>query len=220
MLLVAIESWIAGLGAFAGLTTLAYAILRVFNSLRRPSGREELGARFALRTPVLLAATILFVGVSAVLWRPLPIQPQAWPRVLLLSVSVPLFFGGLGLYLWGIQSLGQMFGPSSGLGVRLYAKHRLVTAGPYAHVRHPMYLGVISTAIGSLLLYRTWATLGFAITMLGLAVRARREEGLLAQEFGTEWNAYASYVPPWFPRLRRRKAGSLKNHKGGRETRS
>ena len=201
------EQVIEVLGAFAGSATLAYALLRMFRSLRQPSGREEAGARFALRAPVLLVATILFVGVGVLLWRPLPIHPQSWLRVVLLSIGAPLFFGGLALYLWGIRSLAQMFGPSSGFGVRLHAKHRLVTAGPYAHVRHPMYVGVISTAIGSLLLYRTWTSLGFAIIMFGLAVRARREEGVLAQEFGNEWKAYASQVPPWLPRLRWRKEG-------------
>lgn len=207
MLLDPMEQWIRSLGAIAGLATLAYAILGMFKSLRQPSGREELGARFALRAPVILVATILFVGVGALLWRPLPIQPQSWLRVALLSVGAPLFFGGLALYLWGMRSLGQMFGPSSGFGVRLHAKHRLVTSGPYAHVRHPMYLAVIATAIGSLLLYRTWASLGFAIIMFGLAVRARREESVLSREFGAKWEAYASHVPPWLPRLRGRKEG-------------
>ncbi len=70
-----------------------------------------------------------------------------------------------------------------------------------------MYLGVVSTAIGSLLLYRTWTSLGFVIIVFGLAVRARREESVLAQEFGTEWEAYASHVPPWLPRLGGRKEG-------------
>jgi protein-S-isoprenylcysteine O-methyltransferase Ste14 len=202
-----LEQWIRSLGAIAGLTTLAYAIVGMFKSLRQPSGREERGARFALLAPVLLAATILFVWLGALLWRSLPIQPQSWLRVVLLSVGAPLFFGGLALYLWGMRSLGHMFGPSSGFGVRLHAKHRLVTTGPYTHLRHPMYLGVISTAIGSLLLYRTWTSLGFAIIMFGLAIRAKREESVLAQEFRGEWDAYASQVPPWLPRLRGRKEG-------------
>ena len=152
-----------------------------------------------------LAATILFVLVGALLWRPLPMEVQSWQRVIMISVGVLLFFGGLTLYLWGMRSLGRMFGPSSGFGVRLYATHRLVTTGPYAHVRHPMYLAVITTATGSFLLYRTWAALGFAITMFGLAVRARREESVLTREFGSEWEAYASEVPAWLPRLRRRR---------------
>jgi len=204
----AIELWIARLGAFAGLATLAFAILAMFRALQQPTGREEHGARLALRAPALLVATLLFIAVGALLWRPIPIQPHGWLRALLLATATPLFFGGLALYLWGMRSLGQMFGPSSGFGVRLHAKHRLVTRGPYGLVRHPMYLGVIFTAIGSLLIYRTWASLGFAIIMFGLAVRARREEAILSQEFGSEWETYTSRVPPWLPRLRARKAGA------------
>lgn len=205
MSLDSLEQWIRSLGAIAGLATLACAIVGMFKSLRQPSGREERGARFALRVPVLLVATILFVWVGVLLWRPLPVQAQTLLRVILLCVGALLFFGGLALYLWGMRSLGQMFGPSSGFGVRLKATHRLVTTGPYALVRHPMYLAVIAAAIGCLLLYRTWAALVLVIIMFGLAVRARREESVLVQEFGPEWEAYASQVPPWLPRLRRRR---------------
>ena len=204
MIMDTLERWIRSLGGIAALGTLAYAILSMFRSLRRPKGREEAGARFALRAPALLVATLLFVLVGALLWRPLPLQVGPWLRVLLLAFGSVLLFGGLGLYLWGMRSLGAMFGPSSGFGVRLQAAHRLITTGPYAHVRHPMYLAVIASAIGTLLLYRTWAALGFATIMAGLVVRARREERVLAQEFGPEWEAYAAHVPPGFPRLGRR----------------
>jgi protein-S-isoprenylcysteine O-methyltransferase Ste14 len=196
-----VEGWIGTLGAIAGLASLAYAILSMFSSLRRPSGREERGARLALRSPVLAVATVLFVLACAVAWRPLPTQPPFWLRITLLVFGAPLFFGSLTLYLWGLRALGEMFGPSSGFGVRLYARHRLVTRGPYAYIRHPMYLGVIGAAIGSLLLYRTWAALALAIMMFGTVVRARREETILSEELGAKWEAYASEVPPWLPRL-------------------
>jgi len=201
------ERWIRILSAIAGLASLAYAIIAMFKSLLRPTGREEGGARFALRAPVLLVATLLFVVAGALTWRPLPVEPSPWLRVALLAVGAPILLGGLALYLWGMLGLGQMFGPSSGFGVRLHAEHRLISTGPYAYVRHPMYLGVIAAAIGSLLLYRTWAALAFAIIMFGTMVRARREERVLAQEFGPQWEAYASQVPAWLPRLRRRRNG-------------
>ncbi len=200
----AIERWTRSLGAIAGLGTLLYAVAGMFASLQRPRGREEHGAPVVLRAPLLALATILFVWIGALLWHSLPLQVPPWLRVLLLCVGAFLFYGGLALYVWGMRSLGAMFGPSSGFAVRLYAGHRLVTTGPYAHVRHPMYLAVMAAAMGSLLLYRTWATLGFAAIMFGLVVRARREERVLAQEFGPEWQTYASQVPAWLPRLRGR----------------
>jgi protein-S-isoprenylcysteine O-methyltransferase Ste14 len=201
MVLETIEQWLHGLGAIAGLATLAAALVAMFRSLRRPAGREERGARFALRGPVLLVVTVLFLGAGALLWRPLPFDAPPWLRVILLVAGGTLFYGGLALYLWGLRTLGRMFGPSSGFGIRLQSSHRLVTTGPYAYIRHPMYLAVIGVGIGSLLLYRTWAALFFAVTMLGLVVRARREERVLADEFGLAWKVYAARVPAWFPRL-------------------
>ncbi len=207
MMLNAAELWIRTLGAIACTATLAIALAAMFVSIRRPVSREEPGARFALRTPVLLAATILFFGAGALLWRPLPIHAPLWLQAAALTVGGPLFFGGLALYLWGLFTLGRMFAPSSGFGVRVQAAHRLVTAGPYARIRHPMYLAVIAAALGGLLLYRTWAALCCAVIMFGLAVRARREEGVLSQEFGPEWRAYASRVPAWLPRFGRGQRG-------------
>jgi protein-S-isoprenylcysteine O-methyltransferase Ste14 len=56
-------------------------------------------------------------------------------------------------------------------------------------------------AWGSLLLYQTWASLGFAVMMLGLVVRARREERVLEDEFGNQWREFAARVPAWLPRV-------------------
>lgn len=103
-----------------------------------------------------------------------------------------------------MRTPGARFGPSTGFAVRLQAAHHLVANGPDAHVRHPMFLEVLVTAIGSLLLYRTWATLLLAIGVFGLLVRARREEKVLEKEFGAIWQACAARVPQWLPRVQRR----------------
>jgi len=199
--LAAVEDWTRTLGAIISLASLSYAAVAMLKSLRRPAGREDRGARIILRAPVLLTATVLFLWVGYMLWRPLQVQMQPWLRVMLLPLAILLFFGGLALYLWGLRSLREMFGPSTSFAVRLHAGHRLITSGPYAYIRHPMYLAVIITAIGSVLLYRTWATLAFTIAMFGLPIRARREENVLAEEFGPEWEAYATRVPMWLPRF-------------------
>ncbi len=81
-------------------------------------------------------------------------------------------------------------------------EHRLITIGPSARVRRPMYLAVIAAGIGGLLIYRTWAMLFFAAAMFGLAVRARREETALAAEFGAAWEAYLRR-PAWLPQALR-----------------
>jgi protein-S-isoprenylcysteine O-methyltransferase Ste14 len=202
MTLNAVEQTIRNLGAVAGLAALVIAVTAVLLSVRKPAAREEAGARLALRPTNLLVATVVFLTIGVLLWHPVPVDLSPWPRVALLLTGSLLFFGGVALYLLGMRSLGEMFAPSVSFGVRLQAAHCLVMTGPYAHVRHPMYLGVMATALGTFLLDRTWGSLLFAAGMFGLVIRARREERVLAEEFPVEWAAYASRVRAWRPRLR------------------
>jgi Cu+-exporting ATPase len=83
------------------------------------------------------------------------------------------------------------------------AGHQLVTQGPFAIVRHPMYSGIMLAALGSLLIYSTWTTLLFVCFAPLTIIRARREEAALAAEFGEQWQAYCKRVPAFVPRLKR-----------------
>ncbi len=94
-----------------------------------------------------------------------------------------------------------MFGISSGFGATLYQDHKLIRIGPYRYVRHPMYLAVILAAFGALLIFRTWAMVLFSVLSLGVILRARREERLLGEEFGEEWEAYCQEVNGWIPTI-------------------
>ena len=195
----ALELWLVRVGGLAGLATLAFAVWHMLASVRRPAGRQiGPGARL-LRAPILALGTLLFLAAMVWLWRPLSFALPVAARIASLALGALLYFPSLGLYVWGLRTLGAMFAPSSGFGVRLHAGHRLITTGPFAFVRHPMYLAVISTGVGGLLLYRTWAMLLFAAAMVGLTVRARREEAALAAEFGADWEAYCRRVPAWLP---------------------
>ena len=198
--MLALELWLGRIGGLAGLATLALAVWHVLASVGRPAGRQiGPGARF-LRAPILALATLLFSAGMVWLWQPLPLALPDAARIACLALGALLYFPALGLYLWGLRTLGAMFAPSSGFGVRLHAEQQLITTGPFALVRHPMYLAVIAAGVGGLLLYRTWAMLLFAPAMFGLIVRARREEAALAIEFGADWAAYCRRVPAWLPR--------------------
>lgn len=188
-------------GAVAALGTLAVAVLGMMHSLWRPPSVEEGSAHQLLRPWLLLLMTVAFLGAGVVLWDPIPIDVQPGLRTVLLGVGSLLLFGGLALYLVGLRTLGTMFAPSSSFGVRLQKPRQLVTTGPYAYVRHPMYVAVITSSFGILLLYRTWAGAILTFCMFGLVFRARREERVLANTFGPEWEAYAARVPGWVPRV-------------------
>jgi protein-S-isoprenylcysteine O-methyltransferase Ste14 len=69
--------------------------------------------------------------------------------------------------------------------------HRVVTTGPYAHVRHPMYAGALGLVLGApLLLGSWWGLAGAALLILVMAMRAVLEERALKAELA----GYADYA--------------------------
>lgn len=200
--LITLEISIQLLAGIAGILTLGYAIYQTLLAQKRPTGTTTGAATSVLCTPYLVIATIIFCFGSYIFWQPLPIQMHWAARIILMLVGAAVFFPSLALYLWGLRSLGVNFNASSGFGVRLIQSHQLVICGPYARIRHPMYLAVILACWGGLLIYLTWTMLILAPLMLGLIIRARREDEALALEFGEAWQQYQQCVPGWFPRLK------------------
>jgi len=86
-------------------------------------------------------------------------------------------------------------------------EHRLATAGPYAYVRHPQYVGFILIMLGFLLQWPTLVTLAmFPVLAYMYARLARVEERDVIAEFGEEYLRYSSETPAFFLRLSRDKA--------------
>jgi protein-S-isoprenylcysteine O-methyltransferase Ste14 len=199
---MSLESAIRSLAALLGGAAIAAPVIRLLLITKRDPGRS-LGTGAPLRTgPAVLFMTLLLVGTGTLLWKPLPLYLPATARLTMLVAGGLAYLPGITFYLWGLLVLGAEFGVSSLFGAALHAGHRLVTHGPYALVRHPMYLGVLLAAGGALLIFRTWAMILFAPLSLVVSPRARREEVLLCVEFGESWMAYAAKVPKWIPRLR------------------
>lgn len=197
-----IEKWVQRLGGIVLLIPLSAILWGLFRGLGRPPGRAVGQPGRIMRAPMYLAIGIPYFGLCALLWRPLPLTLSRPARLAALMLGALLYFPGLALVLWGRLTLGEMYNVSSSFGAQLYADQRLVTRGPFAYVRHPMYLGILAASFGGLLLYRTWTLVFTTLNFLALIVRARREEQALAAEFGEQWEAYCDRVPAWLPRLR------------------
>ena len=111
--------------------------------------------------------------------------------------GVVIYAVGGALRLAPVFVLGRRF---SGL-VAIQPDHTLVTGGLYAIIRHPSYLGLLLTALGWSLAFRSGV--GLAITgliALVLAARMDAEERLLAATFGPEYDAYRARtwrLVPW-----------------------
>lgn len=96
------------------------------------------------------------------------------------------------------------FVKAGGTPVPLAPTERLVVSGFNRYVRNPMYVGLITSLLGQVLLFgnlRLLAYTAFA-TAAPVAFVHWYEEPTLARRFGEEYEAYRWAVPGWVPRLR------------------
>jgi len=117
------------------------------------------------------------------------------PALLLLGATI----AGAGelLRLWAVRHIGVISRTRSDrLGP-------LVSTGPFAFVRNPLYLGNIALWVGfAVSAHLVWLVPIF-IVVLSLEYHAivRWEEELLASRRGDEYRTYAARVPRWIPSI-------------------
>lgn len=195
--------WIRRIGLIALIATLTALLWGVGRGTQRPVGRTTGREPIVLRTPAFyLLASVCYFGLCVRLWRPISLALSRPACILAFLEGSLLYFLGLALVLWGRLTLAQMYNVSSSFGAQLYTDQQLVTHGPFAYMRHPMYLGVLLVGWGGLLLYRTWTFVLVLLHLPALLLRAQHEEQVLAAEFGEQWRVYSQRVPAWLPRLR------------------
>ncbi len=96
------------------------------------------------------------------------------------AVGVALFVAGYALVVWAMAS-NRFF--SQGVRIQTERGHVAITTGPYRFVRHPGYVGMISSLWGAVLMLGSpWSALP-AVVYVGLVgARTRLEDRLLLRE--------------------------------------
>lgn len=75
---------------------------------------------------------------------------------------------------------------------------RLVTTGPFAFSRNPMYMGHIIFLAGLALALHSWLAAALAVvTVLRFNARIRRDESRLVERFGEPYATYMTKVRRW-----------------------
>ena len=151
-----------------------------------------------------LGIVLQMVGYFLVFFQP-PHQPFL-PPVPALSGFVGILFSIFTVGLaaasgWLIYNSVRTLGRQWAMRARLVEDHKLITEGPYAYIRNPIYTGMLGMLIATGLATEHWIALAAAIVifMIGLMIRVRVEESLLRSQFGPEFDAYASRVPAVVP---------------------
>ncbi|HWM86592.1 MAG TPA: isoprenylcysteine carboxylmethyltransferase family protein [Kofleriaceae bacterium] len=114
-------------------------------------------------------------------------------------LGLPLVVAGAAALLWCIWDFART---GRGTLAPVDPPRALVRRGLYAHVRNPMYVGVVTTLLGEALFTGVAAIAGLAATMalvfhmfvLGY------EEPTLRRVFGASYEDYCRAVPRWLPR--------------------
>lgn len=113
-----------------------------------------------------------------------------WPRRITWQparrIGLPLIIGGAALASWATRAAGT---------TDLARPDELVTDGPYALSRHPMYLAWTAILLGIALFVRAaWLVLLMPLLAVLVHREARREEERLTRVFGVEYQAYQAQV--------------------------
>ena len=106
--------------------------------------------------------------------------------------------------LWFGCAAGAQLGKQLRVQAVVTADHRLVTSGPYAVVRHPIYLSLLVLFLATTFAFACKEALVVAlpIFLAGTELRIWAEDKLLASHFGEEFARYRARVKAYLPGLR------------------
>ncbi len=121
-----------------------------------------------------------------------------------LAVTASIFavftaVGSVSIIMAAVKTLGREWSVTA----RLVEGHKLATSGPYAHVRHPIYTGMLGMLLATGLAVSDWPAIIAALVVfsVGTIIRVRSEEKLLSGAFGPEFDAYSHRVRAIIPGL-------------------
>jgi len=112
-------------------------------------------------------------------------------------ICIALMVVGFLFAWWARIHLGRLWSGS----IAAKADHRVVDAGPYGIVRHPIYTGILLSILATMAAKGTIpAVVGALLIILGLWMKARLEEGFLREQLGADaYDAYRRRVPMLMP---------------------
>jgi protein-S-isoprenylcysteine O-methyltransferase Ste14 len=141
--------------------------------------------------------------VSAVALLSLPSVPLPLVNERFLSHGALYFWGGAALTaggllfsVWGRRHLGRNWSQA----VTVKEGHELITSGPYALVRHPIYAGLLLAFVGSAVARGEWrGLLAVALVFGALWHKLKLEEKWMRAQFGESYETYSRRVAALVP---------------------
>ena len=143
----------------------------------------------ALGRVAILIVAILIIRQPSI-WRHLSHLLVAHERILSHSITqvagIVLCLLGMAFAVWARIYLGRNWGQP----MSLRQEHELVTSGPYALVRHPIYTGLILALFGTALAQNLLLVVPFAGLWAYYLAGAVNEEKLMLRQFPDQYPEY------------------------------
>jgi protein-S-isoprenylcysteine O-methyltransferase Ste14 len=180
---------------FAILSLVFFALV-VLAMLRRP---KDSGSRSDARAR--LGIILQSMGIALAAFG--PARPSLdWFSLAAIAgyAAVTLLMGAaIVLFGWSSTTLGKNWS----FAARTLDDHELIRTGPYARVRHPIYLAMLLFQLGLAAALGHWLQLIVAVPvfLVGTRIRTKAEERLLEQSFGEAFRDYRSSTPALFPKI-------------------
>ncbi len=149
-----------------------------------PSKFENFLVKYRVHVGFLLVAGVLIEGVIN---KEIPLD---WTHPTIAAfIAIPLILSGLAIRFISLGTIRK--------------NESLATKGIYSRCRHPLYFGsaLLFVGLGVILndaRYEFWY-LGIPYLLLFYTAAVRKEERFLREKFGSEFDAYKTTTPAFFP---------------------
>lgn len=189
---------------FPGLFAFGLGGVLFFGALalaRHRSTRQPASAN-SRRDPRSIAWIILqAIGIGIAGLGHFAIRPDPWSADSLISggIVLALMLATVGLFHWSSETMGRNWA----LVARTRADGSLVTGGPFAYIRNPIYVALALFMVAMAVAYGHVANLVLAAPVYAFAtwMRVRSEEAVLRATFGAPYDAYVGRVKRFVPGL-------------------
>jgi len=171
----------ASLLAALWLSFAAIWIVSAINTKRY--ARKNARASIARVSALLIIFALLHMGPVRYFFG--DIERAIWNPALA-SIGLALATLGIAFAIWARVRLGRNWG----LPMSLKEDPELITHGPYAYVRHPIYGGLLVAMLGSTLV-SAWWIVAFVLFSAYFVWSAKTEEKIMSAQFP---QAYADYM--------------------------
>jgi protein-S-isoprenylcysteine O-methyltransferase Ste14 len=177
---------------------IVFVVYWIIGAIKTRATREK--ESFTTRSAVLLIEIIgyalLFSSSTGIGFLGTRFIPRTMAGAIL---SVVFIWSGIALAIWARYHLAEYWSAR----ITIKEDHQLIRTGPYTHLRHPIYSGLVLATMGSALVIDEWrCVLGVCLVLTGYCFKARKEETMLSQQFGDAFREHQEHTGFLIPRFR------------------